>query len=108
MFYDNLCRLCEGRGLTVTKLVTNLSLSSGNLSKWKNGGVPRANTLQKIAEYLKVSADALLSDFPEEKKADSIRYALYHETADVSEDTLKQILAFARFAKKQEKEKDGR
>ena len=34
-----------------------------------------------------------------------IQYALYHETADLSEDTLNRILEFARFAKAEEQKR---
>ena len=33
MFYDRLCALCKDRGISVTNMVKDLGLSSGNLSK---------------------------------------------------------------------------
>ena len=45
----------------------------------------------------------LLYDNPTGLKMNDIQYALYHETADVSDETLSRILEFARFAKEQEK-----
>ena len=103
MFYDRLCSLCREKGISVTNMVKDLGPSSGNLSKWKNGGAPRADTLQKLADYLGVTADTLLYDNPSGLKMNDIQYALYHETADVSDETLSRILEFARFAKEQEK-----
>ncbi len=108
MFYQNLQFLCTQKGKTVSGLVKELGLSSGNLSKWKNGGQPRSDTAQRIADYLEVTIDTLFRedgrDIPNVEK-DDIRYALYHETADMSEDTLEKVLEFARFAKEQEKKK---
>lgn len=108
MFYQNLQFLCTQKGKTVSGLVKELGLSSGNLSKWKNGGQPRSDTAQRIADYLEVTIDTLFRedgrDIPNVEK-DDIRYALYHETADMSEDTLAKVLEFARFAKEQEKKK---
>ena len=39
MFYENLQNLCHSHGITLTTLAKDLGLSSGNLSKWKNGGL---------------------------------------------------------------------
>ncbi|MGI5894256.1 MAG: helix-turn-helix domain-containing protein [Candidatus Merdivicinus sp.] len=105
MFYDKLCSICHEKGISVTNMVKELGLSSGNLSKWKNGGAPRSDTLQKIANYLGVSTDTLLKEGYSQLGMSDIQYALYHETADVSEETLSKILEFARFAKEQEKKK---
>ena len=105
MFYDRLCAICRQKKLPVTNLVKDLGLSSGNLSKWKNGGQPRAGTLQKIADYLEVTTDSLLCNELDSSRMTDIQYALYHETADVSEETLSRILEFARFAKEQEKKR---
>ena len=101
MFYEKLQVLCQERGITPSALAKELGLSTGNLSKWKNGGRPRADTARKIAAYLNVSLDSLLQDAPPLKLND-IQYALYHETAGVSDETLNRILEFARFAKAEE------
>lgn len=62
MFYDTLCTLCFQKGIAVTFLIKELNMSSGNLSKWKNGIVPRSDTLKKIANYFGVSTDYLLGN----------------------------------------------
>lgn len=105
VFYDKLCEICREKNISVTNMVKELGLSSGNLSKWKSGGSPRADTLQKIASYLGVTTDTLLKGRLETSEMSDIQYALYHETAGVSEETLSKILEFARFAKEQEKKK---
>lgn len=60
MFYSRLKQICEENNTTVTALSKELHLSSGNLSKWKNGCVPKSETLTKIAEHLNISVDYLL------------------------------------------------
>ncbi len=105
MFYERLCTICQQKKISVTNMVKELGLSSGNLSKWKNGGAPRSDTLQRIADYLDVTTDTLLKEASPPPTISDIQYALYHETADVSEETLAKILEFARFAKEQEKKK---
>ena len=107
MFYEKLQVLCQERGIPPSALAKELGLSTGNLSKWKNGRRPRADTARKIAAYLNVSLDSLLQDAPPADpapplKLNDIQYALYHETAGVSDETLNRILEFARFAKAEE------
>ena len=97
MFYENLQNLCHSHGIALTTLAKDLGLSSGNLSKWKNGGRPRADTAQKIAAYFHVSLDALFSDgsSPSEPpvQMNDIQYALY------------RILELVRFAKAEEQKR---
>lgn len=60
MFYENLKALCKAKGTTLSKVMQEIGLSSGNLSKWKSGGMPRSDTLSKIADCLDVSVNDLL------------------------------------------------
>lgn len=60
MFYDRLKKICEESGTNMTALSKKLKFSSGNISKWKNGGVPKGETLMLIAEELSISSDYLL------------------------------------------------
>lgn len=60
MFWTRLVNLCNDKGTTPTAVVHALNLSSGAVTKWKNGAVPRDTTLQKIADYFGVSVDYLL------------------------------------------------
>jgi transcriptional regulator with XRE-family HTH domain len=60
MFYDNLLSLCQQKNVKVTNVVAELNISSGNLSKWKAGVLPRADTLKKLSEYFNVGTDRLL------------------------------------------------
>lgn len=62
MFYDNFCAICKEKGLKVTNVVTELGLSSGNMTNWKKGRTPKTDVLQKIANYFDVSIDELLGN----------------------------------------------
>ena len=62
MFYEKLLQICDVKNISVTKLVEELGLSSGNLSKWKSGGKPRSDTLVKIAEKLGVPVAYFLNE----------------------------------------------
>lgn len=67
MFYERIKRICDEKSVKITHLLTDLGLSTGNLAKWKKGVVPKSATLERIADYLGVSVDALLG---KEKPAD--------------------------------------
>lgn len=62
MFYENLLEICKVKNISVTNLIAELGLSSGNLSSWKKGNKPRSDTLVKIAERLDISVNYLLGE----------------------------------------------
>lgn len=69
MFYDRLKELCKEKGITLTNLVKELHMSTGNLSKWKNGNVPKSDTISALAEYFGVSTDYLMGNDTRKEKA---------------------------------------
>ncbi len=60
MFYDNLLKLCEERGVKITNVVNTLGFSQGNMAQWRKGICPKSTTVQKFADFFKVSTDVLL------------------------------------------------
>lgn len=60
MFYENFKRLCSERGTTPTAVAKAMGISTSMTANWKKGGVPRADTLQKVADYFGVSVSYLL------------------------------------------------
>ena len=60
MFYQRLHEICKAKGVSVTKMVKDIGLSSANMSNWKNGRVPKTEIAFKIADYLDVSVYELL------------------------------------------------
>ena len=69
MFYSRLREVCDSKDIKLTNLVTELGMSQGNLSKWKKGGMPKADTLARIAEKLGVSVSYLVEDSENIEKA---------------------------------------
>ena len=69
MFYDRLKELCATRDVPLTTLVKTLNMSSGNLSKWKKGNVPKSDTVRALAEYFGVTSDYLLGNDTRKEKA---------------------------------------
>ena len=62
MFYDNFCAICKRNGLKPTNVVKELGLSSGNMTNWKNGRMPKTSVLNKLADYFNISIDELLGN----------------------------------------------
>ena len=82
MFYDLFCRLCEQKGVSVTRATVEMGLSRTIGSKWKRtGATPNGETLNRIAEYFGVTTDYLLTG--EETKTAAI---------DVVDDDLREYL----------------
>jgi transcriptional regulator with XRE-family HTH domain len=61
VFYDNFLRLCEDRGVSPTRVLTNLGISKGSLSRWRDGGEPLNETKKKIADYFGITVRQLMS-----------------------------------------------
>ena len=62
MFYNNVQSLCRERGTSLTTMAREIGISTGLPSFWKKGTIPKADTLQKIADYFGVTVNDLLSD----------------------------------------------
>lgn len=76
MFWDNLDAACKGAGIKVTPLLQELSISTGSIAKWKQGGEISSRNLMKISERLGVSVDFLLygADHSSSSAPESISY----------------------------------
>jgi len=60
LFYERLRAACKISKTTATTVTKELNLSSGNVGRWKAGGVPSIEILIKLSERLNVSTDFLL------------------------------------------------
>lgn len=61
MFWDNILDLCVKNNISPNAMCANIGLSNATATKWKNGSIPHAATLKKIANYFNVSTEYLLS-----------------------------------------------
>lgn len=71
MFYTYLQEVCKKNGKTVTGIAKELNVSTSNVTTWKNGTIPKGETIIRICELLNVSADYLLfgkEDISKEEK----------------------------------------
>lgn len=60
MFWENFVELCSQNETSPNAVAAELGKSSGSVTAWKNGAVPRETTLKKIAEHFSVTVDRLL------------------------------------------------
>ena len=60
MFYERLQELCKKRNTSVSHMLQDLALSTGNTGNWKKGQLPKGDALVKIAEYLDASIDYIV------------------------------------------------
>lgn len=74
MFWSVFVGLCAKREVSPNAVAKALGLSSGSVTLWKNGAVPRPTTIKKIADYFGVSPESFLAgtDDPAIKKAPGI------------------------------------
>lgn len=74
MFWSVFVDLCAKRGVSPNAVAKELTLSSGSVTSWKGGAIPRPTTIKRIADYFGVSPDLFLekTDDPGIKKAPGI------------------------------------
>ncbi|EME5971835.1 helix-turn-helix transcriptional regulator [Enterococcus faecium] len=60
MLYEKIKKIANAKGISINKLEKDLGFSSSYISKWKRS-VPSADKLQKVANYLNVSMEELLT-----------------------------------------------
>ena len=128
MFYDQIKEICDRKGIKITSLINSVGLSKGNIRNWKSGVNPKYETKVKIANYLNIPIEELLT--PEEKlnreeisksiatitefvtkdlntpiiDKSSILYAAYEALEDESEEFQQDILDYIKFKKSQKKD----
>lgn len=60
MFFERFSELCEERKISRYKAVLEAGLSRSVVDRWRDGRLPTATTLSKLAEYFGVSVDYLI------------------------------------------------
>jgi repressor LexA len=76
MFWENFFELCKKNNLKPLRVVKDIGIASGSITKWKNGSIPNSRSLTKIADYFGVSVEYLLGK--ETPAAQSETIALDH------------------------------
>lgn len=108
MFWKTLSELCAKNNTSPTSVITELKLSRGSVTSWKNGKVPHHSTLIKIADYFNVTVDYLLTGEQKEKAPQEIPEGLSELDAEIikvystlPEEKKQQALSYLEFLRKQ-------
>lgn len=133
MFFDRFSDLCKEANSSPNAIAKQLSISSGSVTAWKNGTLPRTETIQKIADYFHVSADYLLGNVNEpfmhidnERTAwevndpgdcstfhrtvtdADLKFALFGGDGEITDAMFEEVKRFAAFVKQREQEKEAK
>lgn len=70
IFWSRFYALCEQRNTKPNPAARVMGISSGAVTRWKNGGIPNGEALYTLANYFDCSVDYLLgrTDLPETNK----------------------------------------
>lgn len=115
MFWDRFYNLCLDQKTKPNPVAKELNISSGAVTQWKQGVIPKGDILIKIAQYFNVSTDYLLG-LTDEKQPFVKDEELTPELQDILIDAMslplekqKMALEYLRFLNNQnndESEKD--
>ena len=82
--YEIFAKLMKANGCTAYQVSKATGIAQSTLSDWKSGkSVPKADKIQKIADYFGVPAEYLMTG---EEKKDGPKYYLNDETAAIAQD----------------------
>lgn len=88
-FTERVRALLSLRGLSINKMLKDLSLGSGTFATWeKNNRIPNGDVLVKIADYFNVSTDYLLGHFDSQDFEQSARSVFTNHLAQSAKEQL--------------------
>ena len=93
-FYEYFRQLCDERGESPTYVVTQIGLSTPNATYWKNGSMPKNDTLRKLADYFGVTERALTDQTEELKGEQKKTFIERCKELDFSYEDSDKFLAF--------------
>lgn len=105
IFFKRFYRLCRQNGTTPNGIAKDIGASSGSLTSWKNGTMPRAGMVKRIAEYFGVSVNYLMgyddSGDPTDGRIsdEELKFALFGGDREISDEMLDEVRQFAQFLK---------
>lgn len=75
-FFEQYTKLCKEQGKSANGVAKEIGLPSSTITNWKQGKMPRAETMGKIAAYFGVSVDYLqgYTDVKEKPTAGAVSF----------------------------------
>lgn len=71
MIYANILRLCQSRGVSISKMERELGIGNATVRNW-NVSSPTVNKLKLVADYFGVTMDDLLAEPQREQDGENI------------------------------------
>lgn len=108
MFYDKYVALCKRRGISPSRAAVEAGLSKSLVSKWKHNKVedPSPEVARKVADYFNITlAQLLQEEEPQQDPRQELKFALWGSCADITDDDLEDVLAYAAFVRERKKKK---
>ena len=82
--YEIFAKLLKAKGCTAYQVSKATGIAQSTLSDWKNGkSIPKADKIQKIADFFGVSAEYLMTG---KEGEDGNKYYINEETAVIAQD----------------------
>lgn len=100
MFWNNFISFCNEKGEAPNTVAANVGVkSSGTVTGWKNGAIPRYSILKKLADYFGVSVSDLTGETDIKKEPAPISESeldslLVSRLSSLSPEELAQVDAF--------------
>lgn len=104
MLKEKIKELCLQNGTTVQKLEDTLNIGNGVISRWDKSS-PKAENLEKIADYFGVSVDYLLGRSSDPHVFRPAYLGAHSVTEDVTDEQVARALALFAQMTDEEKEK---
>ena len=109
MFYDRFLELCREKGVKPGTACTEMGVSRSLAAKWKATGTdkPSAESLEKMADYFKMSIDEILQK-PGERASLSdsdLKFALWGDNPNIDNSDLEDVRRYAAFVAERKKTK---
>ena len=98
MFWERFYQLCKDKGTMPNPLAKDIGISSGSITRWKQGSMPNSETLALLAEHLDTTTDYLLGKT--DKKNKPTAENIDHELTSKEEDL---IVLFRQLSPEQQK-----
>lgn len=116
MFYDRFVYLCNQKGVSPSRAAIDAGISKSLVTKWKNNNAkdPSPDVIRKLSKYFNISVSELLDEETEKASTENgerqmsdeeLKFALWGDCTDVSDDDLDDVRRYAAFVRERKKDR---
>lgn len=116
MFYDRFAYLCKQKGVSLSRGALEAGISKSLVTKWKvsKTEIPSPDVITKLSKYFGLSVSELLGEDNEKAPTadgersvsdDELKFALWGDCEDISDDDLEDVRRYAAFVRERKKDK---